>query len=121
MPSHNHAASATLVGTNTAGNQETPGGNLLARDADVVVRYQGGNNAGHTIVIGDETHRLRKFEGLNERTCLNQTPVVLPGDRELLKSVFLNLVLNAAQAMNGQGRIRVRLAPRRYRRRSRPG
>jgi len=32
--------------------------NLLARDADVIVRYQGGNNAGHTIVIGDETFKL---------------------------------------------------------------
>lgn len=28
---------------------------LLAKDADYVVRYQGGNNAGHTVVIGDET------------------------------------------------------------------
>jgi adenylosuccinate synthase len=25
---------------------------LLARDADVVVRYQGGANAGHTVVVG---------------------------------------------------------------------
>jgi adenylosuccinate synthase len=32
--------------------------NLLAREADVVVRYQGGNNAGHTIVIGDEKFAL---------------------------------------------------------------
>ncbi|HSM02709.1 MAG TPA: adenylosuccinate synthase [Acidimicrobiia bacterium] len=32
--------------------------NLLAQDADVVVRYQGGNNAGHTIVIGEETFAL---------------------------------------------------------------
>jgi adenylosuccinate synthase len=32
--------------------------NLLAQQADVVVRYQGGNNAGHTIVIGDETYAL---------------------------------------------------------------
>jgi len=32
--------------------------NLLARDADVIVRYQGGNNAGHTIVIGDEVFAL---------------------------------------------------------------
>jgi adenylosuccinate synthase len=32
--------------------------NLLARDADVVVRYQGGNNAGHTVVIGDERFAL---------------------------------------------------------------
>jgi adenylosuccinate synthase len=32
--------------------------NLLAREADMVVRYQGGNNAGHTIVIGKETFAL---------------------------------------------------------------
>src|SRR2546426_6052632 len=28
---------------------------LLARDADMVVRYQGGSNAGHTVVKGGET------------------------------------------------------------------
>lgn len=28
---------------------------LLSEDADYVVRYQGGHNAGHTIVIGDKT------------------------------------------------------------------
>jgi DNA-directed RNA polymerase subunit beta len=33
------------------------------------------------IVIGDEIHRLRKFEGLNERTCLNQMPVVVLGQK----------------------------------------
>jgi adenylosuccinate synthase len=32
--------------------------NLLAQEADLVVRYQGGNNAGHTIVIGDEVFAL---------------------------------------------------------------
>src|SRR5690606_859562 len=26
-------------------------------------------------------YRLRKFEGLNERTCLNQRPLVMPGDQ----------------------------------------
>ena len=31
---------------------------LFARDADFVVRYQGGNNAGHTIIIGDEHFAL---------------------------------------------------------------
>ncbi len=30
----------------------------LAQDADFVVRYQGGNNAGHTVVIGKETFIL---------------------------------------------------------------
>ena len=32
---------------------------LLAERADVVARYQGGNNAGHTLVLGDETYKLR--------------------------------------------------------------
>lgn len=31
---------------------------LLGRSADVVVRYQGGVNAGHTIVVKDETFKL---------------------------------------------------------------
>ncbi len=32
--------------------------NLLAQNADLVVRYQGGNNAGHTVVIGEERYAL---------------------------------------------------------------
>ncbi len=32
---------------------------LLAKDMRLVVRYQGGHNAGHTIVIGDETFALQ--------------------------------------------------------------
>src|SRR3954447_1944418 len=31
---------------------------LVAEHADVVIRYQGGNNAGHTIVRADETYKL---------------------------------------------------------------
>ncbi len=31
---------------------------LLGERVDYVVRYQGGNNAGHTVVIGDETYAL---------------------------------------------------------------
>ncbi|MBU1913279.1 MAG: adenylosuccinate synthase [Candidatus Omnitrophica bacterium] len=27
---------------------------ILSRDADIIIRYQGGNNAGHTVVIGDK-------------------------------------------------------------------
>jgi adenylosuccinate synthase len=32
---------------------------LLAQDSDVVCRYQGGPNAGHTIVVGNETYKIR--------------------------------------------------------------
>ncbi|MEK7376681.1 MAG: adenylosuccinate synthase [Candidatus Margulisiibacteriota bacterium] len=31
---------------------------LLSREMDMVVRYQGGNNAGHTVVIGNNTFKL---------------------------------------------------------------
>ena len=31
---------------------------VLSRDADIVVRYQGGNNAGHTVKVGDERYVL---------------------------------------------------------------
>src|SRR6266576_7366469 len=30
----------------------------LASRADVVVRFQGGNNAGHTLVVGNQTYKL---------------------------------------------------------------
>lgn len=30
----------------------------FAKHADYVVRFQGGNNAGHTVVVGDETYKL---------------------------------------------------------------
>ena len=33
---------------------------LLAQQSDVVCRYQGGPNAGHTIVVGDETFKIRQ-------------------------------------------------------------
>ncbi len=31
----------------------------LAEEANVVVRFQGGNNAGHTVVVGDKEYKLR--------------------------------------------------------------
>ena len=31
---------------------------LLTSEFDIVVRYQGGANAGHTVVVGDETYKL---------------------------------------------------------------
>ncbi len=34
---------------------------LLAQHSDLVCRYQGGPNAGHTIVLGDETFKIRQI------------------------------------------------------------
>jgi adenylosuccinate synthase len=32
---------------------------LLAERYEIVARYQGGSNAGHTVVVGDETFKFR--------------------------------------------------------------
>lgn len=31
---------------------------FLAEDSDVIVRFQGGNNAGHTVIVGDKEYKL---------------------------------------------------------------
>jgi len=50
---------------------------LLAERTDVVVRYQGGNNAGHTIVVSGERYALHLVPtGILYPHC---TPVVGPG------------------------------------------
>ncbi len=54
--------------------------NSLADYADIVVRYQGGNNAGHTIIIGDKTFKLNLLPSgiLNsKKLCIIGTGVVL--------------------------------------------
>ena len=54
---------------------------LLARDMDMVVRYQGGNNAGHTVVIKDETFKLHLIPSgifYNNVLCVigNGSPII---------------------------------------------
>lgn len=50
---------------------------LLAEHTDFVVRYQGGNNAGHTIVVKDERYALHLIPtGILYPHC---TPVIGPG------------------------------------------
>jgi adenylosuccinate synthase len=45
---------------------------LLSRDADVVVRYQGGANAGHTVVVGEEKYVLHLIpSGILNAGCVN--------------------------------------------------
>ena len=63
----------------------------LAKDADYVVRFQGGNNAGHTIVIDGEEHILHFipagiFQG---KTCVIGNGAVL--DLDKLKEEVIGL------------------------------
>ena len=45
---------------------------LLALDSDLVCRYQGGPNAGHTIVVDGETFKIRQIPSgvLRGKTCV---------------------------------------------------
>src|ERR671915_3853 len=69
---------------------------LLARDTDLVVRYQGGNNAGHTIVVGGERYALHLVPtGILYPHC---TPVIGPG-----MVVDPSVLLDELDALQGRG------------------
>jgi len=83
-----------VVGTQWGDEGKGKIADLLAQDADVVVRYQGGNNAGHTIVIGEETFALSLIpSGVTNpevtpvigNGCVVD-PVVLLDEMEMLRS-----------------------------------
>ncbi|HCC32374.1 MAG TPA: adenylosuccinate synthase [Clostridiales bacterium] len=51
----------------------------LSARADMVVRYQGGNNAGHTVVVGDQEYRMRLIPSgiFHRKACVIGNGVVL--------------------------------------------
>ena len=49
-----------LVGTQWGDEGKGKATDLLARETDFVVRYQGGNNAGHTVLAGEQLLKLRR-------------------------------------------------------------
>ncbi|MFN5966784.1 MAG: adenylosuccinate synthase [Pseudanabaena sp.] len=51
-------ANVIVIGAQWGDEGKGKSTDLLSRSADVVVRYQGGNNAGHTVVVGDRTFKL---------------------------------------------------------------
>ena len=53
---------------------------LLSRSADVVVRYQGGVNAGHTIVVDD---KVLKLHLIPSGIPVSYTHLTLPTNREV--------------------------------------
>jgi adenylosuccinate synthase len=66
-----------LVGTQWGDEGKGKVTDLLAAETDLVVRYQGGNNAGHTIVVDGERYALHLVPtGILYEHC---TPVIGPG------------------------------------------
>jgi adenylosuccinate synthase len=56
-----HVPATVIVGAQWGDEGKGKIVDLLAQDADLVCRYQGGPNAGHTIVVGDETYKIRQI------------------------------------------------------------
>lgn len=53
---------------------------FLAQKADLVIRYQGGNNAGHTVVVGDQEFKLHLIPSgilYPDKTCIIGNGVVI--------------------------------------------
>jgi len=50
--------SIVIVGTQWGDEAKGKITDLLAKDADCVVRYNGGANAGHTVVVGEKTYKF---------------------------------------------------------------
>ncbi len=53
-----HMPSLAIIGAQWGDEGKGKITDYLAEDADLVVRFQGGNNAGHTIVVGDKVFKL---------------------------------------------------------------
>ncbi|HHW15021.1 MAG TPA: adenylosuccinate synthase [Firmicutes bacterium] len=76
-------ASVVVVGTQWGDEGKGKITDLLAAEADIVVRYAGGANAGHTVIVGEETFKLHQIPSgilFPGKICLAGNGVVLdPG------------------------------------------
>ncbi|MCH2113436.1 MAG: DNA-directed RNA polymerase subunit beta [Pirellulales bacterium] len=70
-------AEPPVVGTGLETDVARHSGLLVRAGHKGTVTYADSNR----IEVGPEVHHLRKFVGLNERTCQNQKPLVKPGDK----------------------------------------
>ena len=57
----------------------------VARNSSMVVKAKRAGKVSYVdatrIEIGSDVYNLKKYQGLNERTCLNQKPIIKPGDK----------------------------------------
>ena len=56
-----HVPSTVIVGAQWGDEGKGKIVDLLSAESDLVCRYQGGPNAGHTVVVGDETYKIRQI------------------------------------------------------------
>ena len=71
---------------------------VLGKDYDLVVRFQGGNNAGHTVIVGDDTYKLHLIPSgvlTDARLLIGPgvvvDPIVLIQEIEMLRSAGIEI------------------------------
>ena len=78
-------ATVVLIGAQWGDEGKGKVTDFLAREAQLVVRYQGGNNAGHTVVVGSDEYKLHLIPSgilYPDKTCVIGSGVVI--DPEVL-------------------------------------
>jgi DNA-directed RNA polymerase subunit beta len=74
----------------------------VARNSGMVVRARKAGTVkavdAEAITVGDDVYTLRKFVGLNEKTCLNQKPIVTAGQKVAVGDV----IADGAATRNGE-------------------
>ena len=73
-------ATAMVIGTQWGDEGKGKIVDYLAQKADVVIRSQGGNNAGHTVVVDDKSFALRLLPSgilFSDKTCIIGSGVVV--------------------------------------------
>lgn len=78
-------ANVVVVGAQFGDEGKAKVTDLLAKNADVVVRYQGGCNAGHTVVVDGETYKFHLIPSgvLYQKTCILGPGMVIDPERFL--------------------------------------
>ncbi|MFO0915679.1 MAG: DNA-directed RNA polymerase subunit beta [Pirellulales bacterium] len=75
---------------------------VVARNSSMVIRAKRGGKVSFVdasrIEIGSDVYELKKFQGLNERTSLNQKPIIKPGQKVETGEV----IADGAATFNGE-------------------
>ncbi len=114
-------AGVVICGTQWGDEGKGMAVDLFGEHADLIVRYQGGNNAGHTVIVGDDTtilHHIPSGILRDHATCVIGNGVVvnpeilleeidrlkkkgaLQNDRQLLISDRANVIMPYHTAMD---------------------
>ncbi|GAW27519.1 MULTISPECIES: adenylosuccinate synthase [unclassified Carboxydocella] len=100
-------ASVVLIGAQWGDEGKGKVTDFLAEKAQLVVRYQGGNNAGHTVVVGDKEYKLHLIPSgilYPDKLCLIGNGVVIDPQVLLKELDYL-----AEQGVSTRG---LRISPR---------